>query len=228
MSKPAPQPSRSLRDIILQADDCDDASSDWRRWSLNKAERERDHLPELDAWLSGSEQRIGAWLSQAVQSKRLVDPAYRPGDPVTRASVCARLAAKYNVGADQLGEVSCTFVDGLLRAWALDAADSKPPAAPDATAHTEDSGPPAPATRRDARARWLAEAMLLVRDHPDWSDRRIAECVGRNPGTLTRSKEYQAAAKMARGHRDQIVQGFIERDPDTGHTDVEAFSDEDS
>ena len=87
--------------------------------------------------------------------------------------------------------------------------------------------PPKPTTKRDERTKWLAEAMLLVRDHPDWSDSQIAERVGKHRSTLTRSREYQAAAALARGRKDQLAQGFIEKDPDTGRTDVEAYADED-
>jgi hypothetical protein len=54
------------------------------------------------------------------------------------------------------------------------------------------------ATRRERRAKWLAEAMLTVRDHPEWSDATIAERVGIDKSRLSRSPEYRAAASMAR------------------------------
>lgn len=53
-------------------------------------------------------------------------------------------------------------------------------------------------TRRERRAKWLAEAMLTVRDHPEWSDATIAERAGIDKSRLSRSPEYQAAARMAR------------------------------
>jgi hypothetical protein len=66
-------------------------------------------------------------------------------------------------------------------------------------------GTPAPrrgatpkATRRERRAKWLAEAMLTVRDHPEWSDATIAERVGIDKSRLSRSPEYRAAASMVR------------------------------
>lgn len=102
------------------------------------------------------------------------------------------------------------------------AAATQPPAAP-----TPDTVPDAPVTTRQKRAKWLAEAMLLVRDHPDWSDREVARRVGKDPATLSRSQEYRAAARMARGGRDQRTKGYIERDADTGRTDVEAYIDHD-
>jgi len=53
-------------------------------------------------------------------------------------------------------------------------------------------------TRRERRAKWLAQAMLTVRDHPEWSDATIAGKVGINKSRLSRSPEYRAAASMAR------------------------------
>lgn len=67
------------------------------------------------------------------------------------------------------------------------------------------SGTPVPlrgatpkATRRERRAKWLAEAMLTVRDHPEWPDAKIADRVGIDKSRLSRSPEYRAAASMAR------------------------------
>ena len=54
------------------------------------------------------------------------------------------------------------------------------------------------ATRRERQFKWLAEAMLTVRDHPEWSDATIAEQVRINKSRLSRSPEYQTAATMAR------------------------------
>lgn len=82
-------------------------------------------------------------------------------------------------------------------------------------------------TRRQRRARWLAEAMLLVQDHPDWPDRRIADAVSIDPGTLSRAKEYQAAAALARGEKGNATRGHITTNPDTGQSDVEAYADDD-
>lgn len=52
--------------------------------------------------------------------------------------------------------------------------------------------------RKEAKARWLADAMLFVTDHPDWADVHIAEVVKRHPSQLSRSEHYQAAAMRAR------------------------------
>jgi hypothetical protein len=82
-----------------------------------------------------------------------------------------------------------------------------------------------PSTKTERRSEWLAKAMLLVRDHPKWSDRTIAKRVRKNASSLTRSREYQAAAALARGGKDQLVRGFLRRDADGGRT-VEARTDD--
>lgn len=65
-----------------------------------------------------------------------------------------------------------------------------------------DDGPKPPKepkpSRRARRAKWLAEAMLTVRDHPEWPDATIAERAGIDKSQLSRSPEYQMAAQMAR------------------------------
>jgi hypothetical protein len=68
--------------------------------------------------------------------------------------------------------------------------------------------------------------MLLVHDHPEWSDAHIAYQVNKNPGTLSRSREYQAAAAMARGDKADRHKGHITVDPQSGQRDVEAYSDD--
>lgn len=90
----------------------------------------------------------------------------------------------------------------------------------------EATKPTGATSKREQRAQWLAQAMLLVRDHPDWSDAEIARRVGKDKSTLSRSKEYQAAAAMARGVKDARHRGHISVDPDSGLRDVEAYSDD--
>lgn len=50
----------------------------------------------------------------------------------------------------------------------------------------------------DASIEWFARALLLVKKHPEKSDRTIASLVSVNPSTLSRNAVYQQAAKMAR------------------------------
>jgi len=84
-----------------------------------------------------------------------------------------------------------------------------------------------PTTRKEQQAFWLAKAMLLVRDHPGWSDAEIAQRVDRHRSTLSRNPAYQAAAGMARGSRGDRPAGHVTHDPDTGLYGVEAYSDQD-
>ena len=70
--------------------------------------------------------------------------------------------------------------------------------------------------------------MLLVQEHPDWSDAQIAREVGKHPSTLSRDKTYQAAAPMARGDKSDRRRGHIKVDPDSGQQDVEAVTRDDN
>jgi hypothetical protein len=78
----------------------------------------------------------------------------------------------------------------------------------------------------EKRAQWLAKAMLLVRDNPDWSDARIAKEVGVHPSQLTpkRCPEYQVAAGLARASKTGVPQGYVTIDSATGLRDVEAVA----
>ncbi len=88
------------------------------------------------------------------------------------------------------------------------------------------SAPAEVATDRPAapppRTAWLAEAMMLLRDHPDWPDARIAEQVGKSPSTLSRSTEYQYAARIART-KQTLRRGHIKKDHDSGGGRVEGY-----
>jgi len=88
------------------------------------------------------------------------------------------------------------------------------------------SGKPAAETRQQRKLEWLAKAMILVQENPDWPDVVIAQKVGRNPSQLSRSKSYQTVAAGFRGDKSSIVSGFIVKDDDTGTLDVEAYSDD--
>ena len=87
---------------------------------------------------------------------------------------------------------------------------------------------PEPKNKNVERAKWLGQALLHVRDHPDWSDAKIAREVGKHPSTLSRDKTYQAAAAMARGDKSDWQRGFIKVDPDSGQQDVEAVTRDDN
>lgn len=69
---------------------------------------------------------------------------------------------------------------------------------------------------------WLARAMLLVRDNPKWSDAKIAKAVGKSASSLCRSREYRAAAKLAREPRTEPRRGHVTVDSDN-RRNVEAY-----
>lgn len=83
---------------------------------------------------------------------------------------------------------------------------------------------PSQASSKGERFEWLAKAMLMVRDHPDWSDARIAREVGKNPGTLSRNREYKLAAKMARGSKNDRPRGYYDKTSDDGSLGLEAIA----
>lgn len=64
--------------------------------------------------------------------------------------------------------------------------------------------------RGERRTRWLAEAMLLVRDHPGWTDTAIAKTVGISKSSLCRSLEYRAASRLARD--SGVTRGMVKVD----------------
>jgi hypothetical protein len=70
---------------------------------------------------------------------------------------------------------------------------------------------------------WLANALLLVREHPDWSDAAIARAVGKSKSTLSRNKIYRAAAKLARD-KGGPPKGFVTTAADSRRSDVEAIA----
>ncbi len=65
----------------------------------------------------------------------------------------------------------------------------------------------------------LALALILVRDHPDWSDRTIAVKAGyKSHSSLSKSNTYQAAAVMARGAKEDLPRGS--KDAETGNLEA--------
>ncbi len=63
----------------------------------------------------------------------------------------------------------------------------------------------------------IAEAMVLVKGNPDWSDRRIAKSVNVSPSTLSRNDLYHQAATMARQLGYDKPRGFF--NSETGEAD---------
>jgi hypothetical protein len=78
------------------------------------------------------------------------------------------------------------------------------------TRSSEPEAPPRPRqSREEKRYARLAQALLTVKSHPDLSNAEIARRVGVSPSTLSRSSEFQLAARLARGaDKDTFSKGF--------------------
>lgn len=79
----------------------------------------------------------------------------------------------------------------------------------------------------ERRAKWLGMAMLLVKDHPEWSDREIARRVEINRSQLSRSAEYKVVAQLARDQGATPHKGHLTKDDD-GRSGVIAYARNDS
>ncbi len=103
-----------------------------------------------------------------------------------------------------------------------DARDPKGVAVEPESSHTADKRSP-----QQRRLEWLAKAMLLVREHPEWTDARIAREVGVDPAQLTKKRcpEFQAAAALARDGTPR--RGHVTFDRDSRTSDVEAYDGDD-
>lgn len=83
------------------------------------------------------------------------------------------------------------------------------------------------ASRKTQTFQWLANAMLQVQAHPDWTDARIALEVGKHKSTLSRNKTYQMAAAAARAPTSDFTGGFetVNESRSGRRRDVEAIDD---
>jgi len=107
--------------------------------------------------------------------------------------------------------------------------DTDSPMAPalDDDDEAKQATPNKPISKEVKRVEWLAKAMLLVQEHPEYSDAEVARQVGKHPSTLSRNKTYQQAAAMARSSKKDRHRGFIEMDEDSGQRrGVVAYSDD--
>ena len=87
--------------------------------------------------------------------------------------------------------------------------------------------PAKPISKKAERVEWLARALLLVQEHPEWPDAEVARQVEKHPSTLSRNKTYQQAAAMARSSKKDRHRGFIVMDEDSGQRrGVVAYSDD--
>ncbi len=77
-------------------------------------------------------------------------------------------------------------------------------------------------TKAMAKVGWLSMAMLIVNEHPNWSDAQIARATQKHPATLSRNETYKIAARQARSAGTKPTPGFTTTDPDSGDQDVVA------
>lgn len=59
------------------------------------------------------------------------------------------------------------------------------------------SSPAGKQSRAQRKLEWEAKALLLLQKHPEWTNKRIAEFVGVSGSALSRSKQFQAARRLA-------------------------------
>lgn len=81
--------------------------------------------------------------------------------------------------------------------------------------------PPPSTSRRERKQEALAKAMLIVRDEPHLSNSEIASRVGYDASSLSRWKEFQVAARTARGSKRDIKRGHK-----TAEGRIEAYGEE--
>ncbi len=108
---------------------------------------------------------------------------------------------------------------------------TKPPMSSNATSNQNDNeDEPIKLTslvsKSNEKLRWLAQALFLVQEHPDWSDAEIARQVGKHKSTLSRDEIYQAAAALARGNKNDVRRGHVSIDPESGRLDIEAYTED--
>ena len=88
-----------------------------------------------------------------------------------------------------------------------------------ASPELEPDTPPAQSQGDDSQMSGEARALAVLTDHPDWTDKRIAEEAGVHPKTLYRYERYKTARQMLKDSgRAGLPRGFK-----TGDGDIEAY-----
>lgn len=202
---------------VMQIHMRDDHVTRWKRQMAKAYESiERPFRERMKQMEDGVQETLNQWESIA---RRFIPNYDIRKSPVGDERLTFLLCKYANV---QPSEALNHFDLGEFFRWLEMAADERDRQLP--AKETADSKKRKPAqSRKQAKMDWLAKAMLIVKQYPDWPDVKIAEEVGRNPGTLSRSQEYQEAAQRAREH--QPVTGRIERGRGGG-TLVEAFAED--
>lgn len=114
---------------------------------------------------------------------------------------------------------------GLTAALAVEQRDTKERIAEKLAAAGQTIGNEVVGLDRKVEAKTkLAKALMILEQHPEWSDRKIATDAGfKSHASLTRNKTYQIAAALAREKKNHLPRGT--KDGETG--DIEAWRDTD-
>jgi len=83
-----------------------------------------------------------------------------------------------------------------------------------------------PSTRKKKKEVEIIQALMILQEHPDWPDARIAKEASVHASTLCRSQLYQKASTLVRGKKTDRPKGHVKRGED-GLRDVEAIDDPD-
>jgi len=207
-----------------------------------------DAAAAVDRWEQGTTWDVGAGMipeavthvqrvSYYVPWKFLYQPENNGSEPLTYWNETVRRLKEKHPKRFPLETISWQCASDRLRAFELlaelfgkpAATTATPPAVPPITNafienKTGATALSASQNKAVKRAEWLATAMLLVKEHPDWSDAKIARSVSKDPGTLSRSKEYKVVARLARNTETNLPKGHIEVDKDAGTTNLEAIA----
>lgn len=195
------------------------------------------------AWLRYTLPQFDSWEAPVSLAESLADAGYSPANldwanAVHDAYVIVRVLQDHRgyPAFDRDEPAACDLVSArnhlrAIRDWVRTNMTSQPQ---DAAAELrggpvvkpQDVRQGLPTTRRQRQIKWLAEAMLLVREHPDWPDAEIALRVGKNPSTLSRNPSYQAAAAMSRGDKSDLPKGYVTGGDDGESSDLEAYGDD--
>lgn len=69
--------------------------------------------------------------------------------------------------------------------------------------------------KKRAKAEWLGQALMVLKDNPGWSNARIAREADVHPSTLSKCETFRTAAKTARDQGARIPRGAKDRETGT-------------
>jgi hypothetical protein len=203
------------------------------------AEASRQHEAAIPVWLALAQQ-AGSELPGQILDRYGIDPTANPEQQWTALLFQAlrghRLKLVHQHNALGLTSESTIYEEIDAPFSASMTALSELGLSGKAEEARGDSSSTSPEEPKRDRYREIIQAMMLIRDHPDWSDRRIAKNVGVSPSTLSRSAEYKTAKSLARSEPGDRPRGYVHKehgtveaiDPDSTDGDIaDQIADED-